>query len=222
MTVYQPSTDTLWDFWRAKRKADGWHVSWGGAMQHVSTSPGYYSSSVWPGLKSYEGWNWGASAASFPIAAGVVRISELRAGVIPHALAINLPDTCYKAFAWPAQRTDGTSKSAGCIPEGAHLRLDPNLDLSKLKLPWIDLMLARAAQKYGMIVRDRTHHAIGFYGEDPTPTGSDPYNGKTGFYGGLHKWNFMPKFPWSHLQLLDMHLCTKAPCRLPVAVLGSR
>jgi hypothetical protein len=215
MTIYQPATDSLWEFWRAKHRADGWHASWGGAMQNVSTSPGYYSSSSWPGLRPSQGWNFGSSATSLPIAAGVVRISELRAGEITHALAIDLPDGCRTTFAWPAQRTDGGSKSPNCIPEGAHLRLDPSLDLSKLDLPWIDLVLARAAQRYGMIVRDRTHHAIGFYAEDPTPTGADPYNGKTGFYAGQRPWKFMPKFPWAHVQLLGMHLCTKAPCTRP-------
>jgi hypothetical protein len=215
MTVYQPSTDTMWEFWRASLKSDGWHASWGGAMQHVSTNPGHYSNLAWSGLPTWAGWNWGATASSLPVIGGVAMIKELQAGHIDHALALDVPVPCQGMFSWPAQRTDGTSTDANCIPEGAHLRVDPNLDLSKLTMPPITRMLAEAAQKYGMIVRDRTGEAVDFFAEDPTPTGTDPYNGPDGIYGGLRPWNFMPKFPWASVQLLKMTPCTKAPC-LPV------
>ena len=35
--------------------------------------------------------------------------------------------------------------------------------------------MAEAAQRYGIIVRDKTLHAIGFYAEDPSPLGTNPY-----------------------------------------------
>jgi hypothetical protein len=212
LTIYQPSTDTLWEFWHAIKLRDGWHASWGGAMRNVSKSPGYYTSSSWPGLKGDEGWNWGSTATSLPVAAGTIRIAELRRGSIDHALAVDLPNACAKVFAWPAQRTDGTATGRDCIPEGAQLRIDPALDLSRLNLPPITLMLARAAQRYGMIVRDKTLHAIGFFAEDPAPTGTNPFVGPTGLYGGLRPWNFLPRFPWGHLQLLKMKTCSAAPC----------
>ena len=216
MTIYQPSTDTLWEFWRASLKTDGWHASWGGAMQNVSTSPGYYSNLSWTGLPWWAGWNWGATASSLPVIGGVALIKELSAGHIDHALALDVPAPCQGMFSWPAQRTDGTSTDSNCMPEGAHLRLDPNLDLSKLNLPPITRMLAEAAQRYGMIVRDKTGKATGFFPEDPTPTGTDPYNGPGGFYGGLRPWQFLPQFPWASVQLLNMTSCSKAPC-LPVS-----
>ena len=216
MVIYQPSTDTMWEFWRASLQSDGWHASWGGAMQHVSTSYGYYSNLAWPGLSSSLGWNWGATATSLPVIGGVAMIKELQAGHIDHALALDVPEPCQNTFSWPAQRNDGHSTDANCMPEGAHLRVDPNLDLSKLNLPPITRMLAEAAQKYGMIVRDRTGGAVGFFAEDPTPTGTDPYNGPGGIYGGLRPWNFLPKFPWASVQLLKMSSCTAAPCLPPV------
>ena len=215
MTIYQPATDKLWEFWRAVRAPDGWHASWGGAMREVSASPGYYSRASWPGLASGEGDNWGSTATSLPVVAGTVTIEELRRGSIGHALAFALPDTCAGVFAWPAQRTDGESLDPACIPAGAHLRLDPALNLSRLHLPRITRLLAEAAQTYGIVVRDRTHHAVGFYAEDPAPTGSDPYDGPRGLYGGLHPWDFLPPFPWDRLQLLDMSLCQTAPCAPP-------
>jgi len=212
LSVYQPATDTLWEFWKAVRRSDGWHASWGGVMEHVSSSPGYFTGTSYPGLTAPSGWNWGASATSLPVIGGTVRISELRAGVVRHALALAIPEACARVFTCPAQRTDGFSRARNCLPEGAHLRLDPRLDLSKLQLPRVTRILAEAAQRYGIIVRDVSHHSVGFYAEDPTRTGRNPYLGAHGLYDGLRPWSFLPQFPWSHLQLLRMHTCASAPC----------
>jgi hypothetical protein len=210
MAVWQPSTDKLWEFFHARKLADGWHAAWGGAIQTVSQSPGYYSASAWPGAEPY----WGATATSLPVIAGTMLIDELRAGSINHALALDLPAPRAGVFAWPAQRSDGTG-GAGTLPEGARLRLDPNLDLSQLSLPPLTRMIAVAAQRYGLIVRDQTHHGISLFAEDSTPLGTDPYYGPHGFFGGETPLQLLAKFPWSHLQVLKLHLCVQAPCRLP-------
>jgi hypothetical protein len=212
MTVYQPSSDTLWEFWRAAKTGSGWQASWGGAMQHVSESPGYYTDTSWSGLPPSEGWNWGATATSLPVIAGVIRIAELRTGRIEHALALDIPNACSHEFSFPAQRSDGTEASPDCIPEGAHMRLNPSLDLAALRISPIARMLAEAAQRYGLVVRDITDHDVGFYAEDPTPTGSNPYTGPAGLFDGLEPWELLREFPWDKLQLLQMHLCTSAPC----------
>ena len=157
MTVYQPSSDTLWEFWQASKKADGWHASWGGVITNVSRSPGYYTNASWPSLAASDGWHWGATATSLPVIAGTIMIDELRRGRIDHALALAIPNACAGRFTWPAQRTDGTATATDCLPEGAHLRIDPAVDLSKLTLPRVTRILAEAAQRYGIIVRDRTH-----------------------------------------------------------------
>jgi hypothetical protein len=203
LTVWQPSTDRLWDLFKARKLDDGWHASFGGATSSVSTFSGYYSDASWPGLShSY----WGATATSLPVIAGTMRISELRNGVIPHALALNIPFARPTVYSYPAQRTDGTSSDPAAIPEGAHFRLDPTLDLSKLNLPPMTRMMAEAAQRYGMIVRDQTGWAVAVFGEDPTPTGTNPYDGPTGFFRGWQPSDLMKAFPWDRLQLLRMDL----------------
>ena len=88
MTIWQPSTDRLWELFKAAKLADGWHASFGGAMSSTSTSPGYYDAASWPGLSRPL---WGATATSLPVVAGTMMIGELNAGVIPHALAMNIP-----------------------------------------------------------------------------------------------------------------------------------
>jgi len=202
MTVYQPSTNRLWEFFHARNVNGEWHAAWGGAIENVSQSPGYYTTTSWTGSGSY----WGAAATSLPLAAGTITIADLRSGQIDHALAIALPEPRAGVYAWPAQRSDGTGAAPTDIPEGAHLRLDPSLNIPALHLPHITEVLALAAQRYGMVVRDQTHHAIGFYGEDPTPTGSNPYEGPHGFYGGQTPTQFLGSFPWRSLEVLQMAL----------------
>jgi hypothetical protein len=193
MVVWQPSTDSMWEFWRAYQLLGIWHASWGGRMSDVSTDPGYYAS------------NWGATATSLPVIGGVMRIAELQSGTIPHALALAIPRARASVFSWPAQRTDGTVGSTTAIPEGTRFRLDPTLDLSTLQMAPVVRAMAVAAQRYGIVVRD-TGGSVAFYGEDPTPTGSNPYTGTNGLFGGLSPAQLLAQFPWQHLQALQTQL----------------
>jgi len=208
MTVWQPSSDKLWEFFHMRLLSDGWHAAWGGAIDDVSQSPGYYDASAWPGAST----SWGATASSLPDAAGVITLADIEQGAINHALAVNLPYPCQGIYSWPAQRTDGTGTAANCIPEGAHLRIDPSLNIPALHLPPFVQMMADAAQKYGIIVRNQTHWDIGFWIEDPTVSiGTNPFynNGapsSTGPFQGMWPNQLLSHFPWSALQVLKMSL----------------
>jgi hypothetical protein len=186
LTVYEPATDTLWDFWKLVHRADGWHARWGGKLTGVSRSPGY-----WPN-------GFGATATSLPLLGGLMRASELQAGRIDHALALGLPETKAQTWVWPAQRTDGTSTAADAIPEGTRLRLDPTLDVAALGLPPVTQAMALAAQRYGVVVRD-VSGSVSFYGEDPGALPSNPY---TSIFGGHDPAQLLARFPWSRLQVL--------------------
>ncbi len=76
-----------------------------------------------------------------------------------------------------------------------------------MHLPWMTLMMARAAQRYGMIVRDQTHAAIGFYAQDPVRAKRDPYNRPNGFFGGQSPTQLLARFPWESLEVVRMRLC---------------
>ena len=223
LAVYQPSTNTMWEFWRLSKQADGWHAQWGGRMPNVSNNPGYYQNVVSPSGTVLERASWGTTAASFPLVAGVMTIAELRSGVIPHALGLAITNTCGGVWAWPAQRTDGVTPEP-CVPEGAHFRLDPNLNLASLHLGHFALMMAQAAQTYGIIINNRSD-GFTFRGEDPTQYeaeyGYNPYNGPDGQLGSpgalFDQWpsQILEQFPWSHLELLQMDLRTQ-PNTTPV------
>jgi hypothetical protein len=197
LTVHQPGTDRLWEFWRLAKYADGsWHARWGGAMTGVATNPGYFPSP------------YGATATSLPLLGGLIRIDELRAGVIPHALALAIPEPKASVFTWPAQRTDGTSTNPAAIPEGTRFRLDPGVNVDALPLLPAGKAIARAAQRYGMIVRDRAG-AVTLYAEDPTPTGSNPY---PALFGVKYADQLLKNFPWSRLQVVPSSYAARG-CR---------
>jgi hypothetical protein len=201
LVVWQPSSNRLWEFLRLARSTAGWHASWGGAIDDVSGAPGVYGPESWPGARS----GWGASASSLSIAGGLITLEDLERGEINHALAVSLPDVRAGVYAAPARRTDGILASAAALPEGARLRLDPNIDLASLHLPKLTLMIARAAQRYGIVVRDRASH-VTFYAQDPTPTGSNPYAGPGGYFERRTPTQLLSSFPWSDLELLRMEL----------------
>jgi hypothetical protein len=201
LTVWQPATDTLWEFWKASKEANGWHARWGGAIRNVSASPGYYTKDSWPGAEPY----WGASATSLPIVGGTMMVDELRRGRIDHALALALPRPKANVFSWPAQRTDGFDTREHAIPEGARFRLDPALDLDDLKLHPFVRMMAEAAQRYGIVVRDKSS-SVQFFAEDPAQFGQNPYGEIIGPQYPNETYKLLATFPWQHLQVLKMDL----------------
>jgi hypothetical protein len=201
LVVWQPSTDKMWEFWSFENTPTGPAAQWAGAMEKVSTDPGFYNSTAWPRAQN----SWGASASSLPIAAGLITLEDLEKGQINHALALAIPNPRAGVYALPAQQTDGRSLEPLSLPEGAHLRLDPNLNLAALHLPHLILMMAEAAQRYGIIVRDTAGNVV-FYAQDPTPTGTNPYAGPQGYFEGKFPSKLLQSFPWSHLQLLKMEL----------------
>jgi hypothetical protein len=204
MTIWQRSSDRMWELSGARRRADGWNAQWGGAMRRVSGSRGYYDSSAWPGATA----NWGATGSGLPLVGGAIRVSDFRRGRIDHALAIGVPAPRAAEFSWPAQRTDGTGEITA-LPVGARLRLDPRFDLGAVRLPKLARMIARAAMDYGLVVRGRSDAGISLFAEHPVPPGGRRYRrylAATGQAGAL------AGFPWDRLEVLELDLCSATPC----------
>lgn len=209
LLLWQPAADRLWEFWRLARRGGGWQAGWGGAMEGVSGGSGAYGPGSWAGATRY----WGASASSLSIAGGLITLEDLELGYIDHALAISVPNVRAGVYAAPAERTDGVSPNPASLPEGAHLRLDPRLDVATLKAPRLVKMIARAAQRYGIVVRDGSPSVAAFYAQDPTPTGTNPYERPGGYFEGMYPSQLLASFPWDHLQLLRMDLRQETPPR---------
>jgi hypothetical protein len=215
LVVWQPSTDRLWEFHRLVHEGDGWSAAWGGAMQNVSSNIGVYGPEAWPGAETW----WGASASSLSLVGGLISLEDIERGQIDHALSMSVPDVRAGVYASPAQRSDGTSTDPLSLPEGAHLRLDPHLNLASLHMPKLTRMIAEAAQHYGIFVRDYSKF-VTFQAQDPTPTGTDPYKGPEGYFEGKTPRELLAFFPWSHLELLKMELHAVKRRHRRVGVLG--
>lgn len=191
LSIYRRSTDTLWDFWEARRTASGWSACWGGRLNHVSRSRGFFHHGM------------GMSATGIASEGGAVSINDAKSGVIRHAIALAIPAPApWNDFSWPAQRSDGYNASLAAIPEGSRLRLDPHLNVNRLGLTRIGRMVARAAQTYGFVVTDQSP-AVSIAAESPAAyervTGKDPW---TAIEHGVPPDRILRHFPWSHLQIL--------------------
>ena len=148
MTILEPGSDCEFDLYGAYRTRQGWQAIW-------ANSTRVDGSGVYPA-------GMGPTAAGFAGDAGLIWPSELAAGHIDHALLFAYPFTKEGGPVWPATSSDGRSSIPGAIPEGTRVRLNPNLNLSKLDLAPYQRTIAEALQRYGMILGD-TGGAMGLF-----------------------------------------------------------
>jgi hypothetical protein len=186
LVVWQPSSNTMWEFWLMQRRRDGWHARWGAKISHVSRSSG-----VVPAPE-------GATASGLPLTGGLMTFRDLLAGRIDHALALGIPGVRAGVVAAPADRTDGRVGDARSIPLGTRFRLDPRVDVDKLGLPPAGRAIALAAQRYGIIARD-TSGSVSLYAQAPPP--GQPRIYRPVFHGAYPN-QVLAKFPWNRLQVV--------------------
>ena len=193
ITIYDKSTDTLYEYWQLKKVNDQWQASWGGILYNASISNG-----VMPVVTNAGGGKeyWGATATGLPAIGGTILLSELKAGKIPHVLALAIPQI-KNTFVSPAERTDGTATGANAIPAGERFKFPSTIQIDPSWSPLMKMMV-QAVRDYGLVIRD-TAGSVTFYGEDPTQYGGDPYNA---YYGGKSLTDVMKEFPWSALEAL--------------------
>jgi hypothetical protein len=193
VAIWQPSTDTLWEFWQMRIAGDGlWHANTAGKIKNVSTDDGLFAPHPYD-------QPYGATASELPLTPGLITPEELKTGVIKHALTVAIPHPLHCFWwTWPATRSDGDSFDWYDVPEGARFRLPANLDLTKLGLTRTGLIIARAVQKYGLVINDRST-TVHFDAQDPVNLGGDPY---PALFGGLSPSSALYNFPWSSLRAL--------------------
>jgi hypothetical protein len=196
MTIYQPATDSLWEFWQMRKTDGGWQACWGGRMKNVSRSDGRFPR------------HYGTTATSLPFIGGQITAEELKRGEIRHAMGLSLVEVEHFSIrSWPANRSDGwnPNKLPNRIPEGLRIRLDPNVDVESLPLGRAGKTIARAAQKYGFIIWDKSG-AIALRAENAYTYISqgkpDPY---PALFEGKPDYAVLQGFPWDKLQFLPMN-----------------
>jgi hypothetical protein len=193
MTILQPSTDTIWEFWQMKKNGAGWQACWGGRMTNISKTNG-----IWP-------HPYGTTATGLPFLGGQVTAEELARGEIRHVIGISLVDLeKASVFSWPATRSDGANpdNAPNRIPAGTRFRLDPAVDVDALHMSAAGKVIARAAQIYGFVVWDRSG-SLGIRAQNPrsyiAQGQPDPY---PTLFNGKAEWAVLEGFPWGKLQFL--------------------
>lgn len=186
MVIIDRSAGTADEYFQAAETDGEWTTGWGETTSLTGS-----------------GWGGGTTGAGASRLGGVIRVAEIGAGEIPHALVLESDTACVGSFRAPAQKTDGEADRADCIPEGAHLQLDPTIDVTAI--PDItpgEVAVARALQQYGGYLIDRadTSLAIGFeVAPDATPSNPGAVYTKAGL-----AWDYygMPHIPWDRLRVL--------------------
>jgi chitodextrinase len=130
-------------------------------------------------------WNgnlgpWGSLSSGMGFLGGLIRKSEIDAGVINHALLCGAPANVIENRSYigipPATTSDGTGP-AGYMPMGSRLQIDPSLSMSQLPVEPGDAILVRALQQYGCYVGISTGPSMILFGENylHLPGGVNPY-----------------------------------------------
>lgn len=157
MVLVDPVARKSWEFSRFGLDTNGNYIASGISIWDLNGA-GYHA----PFTGSYW-WTYGSNGAGVPWIGGIIRPEEIAAGEIKHAILCATPvnrkctvDGQKEQVCIPACKTDGWGIGTAYIPEGTRLQLDPNLDLDALKLSPETKVVARAMQKYGMIVSDNS------------------------------------------------------------------
>jgi hypothetical protein len=163
-----PSPDT--DGLLAVIQPDGWALD---AYAVVVTAQGKVVSTMASWVDAHgdgTGWWNGRRASMLPSFAGLIRTGELAHGLIAHALAVQVPpQVLTRAYVWPAYAFDRDSHYSGSLPMGALMAIPPRVDIGRLGLSARGIVLARAAQDYGVYVVDRGGGGITFLAELGNP-----------------------------------------------------
>ncbi len=111
---------------------------------------------------SFRGYNGAVAAISY---------DDVVAGLVDNVIKIGVHNSRNEAVA-PMLGSDGDLEIAAAPPQGARIRIRPDLDLTSLGLAPQALIIARGLQEYGAIIGDSTGGSIVLYLEDMVRSGT--------------------------------------------------
>lgn len=136
--IVDPFNNRLYEFWEGFKKSGGWEASNEATFDMSSNK-----------LRP-KGWT-SSDAAGLPIFPAVVRYDEVERGMVEHALRFTVRQT-RREYIYPATHFASRNTDAMLPAMGQRFRLKSSANLTGLsKHP---LAIAKALQKYGMIVAD--------------------------------------------------------------------
>ena len=135
--VVQQGTCTLFETWSSTYSSPGWSCGSGAKFDLASDT-----------LRP-DGWT-SADAAGLPVLPGLVKVSEVNAGAVKHAMRFTMNST-QQGYIHPATHAAGKS-DATLPPMGLRLRLKASFDTSPFTGP--TLVILTAMKQYGLILAD--------------------------------------------------------------------
>ena len=154
-TLVDPVRNLAWDMRQAGQTLEGaWTAGFGAAVDLAGTGVAQ------PWMKAARADDSaGARPSGAPLMAGLIRVDEVKAGRIDHALAFAYPQPQTGKFLPPAS-TDLRAEARGAeqlsgLPMGARLQLNPEFDIDNTLLSPGAKVVAKALQEYGAIVVDQ-------------------------------------------------------------------
>jgi hypothetical protein len=169
--VIDTGTCQLYETWSSKYVGPGWSCGSGAKFDLGSDA-----------LRP-DGWT-SADAAGLPVLPGLVRVSEVQAGAIHHALRFTVASS-QQGYIHPATHAAGQANTS-LPPMGLRVRLKASFDLSSFSGP--ALVILTAMKQYGLILADNgsNWYVTGDSSDDWTPL----MDGVSTAFGQVHGSDF--------------------------------
>ena len=154
VTLVDPARNLAWDTRQLGRTEEGeWFAGFGAVVDLSGTGV------AMPWMKAERtDLSGGARPSGAPLMAGLLRVDEVKAGRIDHALAFAYPLAQTGKFLPPASMAldapDKASERAIGLPMGARIQLEPEYDIDNTLLSPGAKAVAKALQEYGAILVD--------------------------------------------------------------------
>jgi hypothetical protein len=136
--VVDSGTCRLYETWYTQHGASGWTAGSGAtwSLRSNAQRPDTWTS---------------ADAAGLPILPGLLRLDEVQAGRVDHAIRFTVNRTD-RTYVWPARHQAGAARDANLPPMGARFRLKASFNTAGLRA---DTRVVLAAMKtYGLLLAD--------------------------------------------------------------------
>lgn len=162
LTLVDPALNLAWDTRQLGRNDKGeWFAGFGSEVDLSGTGVSV------PWMKAERrDLSSGARPSGVPLMAGLIRVDEVKAGRIDHALAFAYPLAQTGKFVPPASTAlvaaDKASERHIGLPMGARIQLDPAYDIDNTLLSPGAKVVAKALQEYGAILVDEAGATVLF------------------------------------------------------------
>jgi hypothetical protein len=136
--VVDTGTCTLYETWYTQHQTSGWTAGSGAVFD-------LRSNALRPA-----GWT-SSDAAGLPVLPGLLRLDEVQAGHVDHAIRFTVARTD-RSYLWPARHQAGAANDPNLAPMGARFRLKASYSVTGLRA---DTRAVLAAMKtYGLMLAD--------------------------------------------------------------------